>query len=131
MSSCSYFVEIKRTNRGGHMNRLCIFQLLAIVFVCCTLTTAQTNKSFSKESLSFDYPSDWTLTDDSNGDAQQLVLRKADSDVQITIFAHKGRTAPEKMPDAKKAFIDPYIAATSKQFVQMGAKPEQKPSESH
>jgi hypothetical protein len=105
--------------------------VLAIVLVCCTLTSAQTNKSFSKDSLSFDYPSDWILTDDSNSDAQQLILRKADSDVQITVFAHKGRTAPEKMADAKKAFIDPYIAATSKQFVQMGAKPEQAPAESH
>ena len=65
--------------------------------------------------------------DDTNEDAQQFTLTKANSDVQIRGFIHKGRVSPEKLPDAKKAFIDPYIAATAKQFVQMGAKPEQAP----
>jgi hypothetical protein len=50
--------------------------------------------------------------------------------VQISVFVHKGRITPEKLPDAKKAFIDPYITATSNQFVQMGAKPEQSPDSS-
>ena len=61
---------------------------------------------------------------------QQLTLTKADSDVQIRIFVHKGRISQEKLPDAKKAFIDPYVAATMKQFVAMGAKPEQVPDSS-
>ncbi len=50
--------------------------------------------------------------------------------MQIKIFVHKGRISQEKLPDAKKAFIDPYIAATAKQFVEMGAKPEQTPDTS-
>jgi hypothetical protein len=50
--------------------------------------------------------------------------------VLIGIFVHKGRISPEKMADAKKAFIDPYIAARGKQFVQMGAKPQQSPDTS-
>ena len=32
--------------------------------------------------------------------------------MQIRIVRHKGRITQEKLPDAKKAFIDPYIAAT-------------------
>jgi hypothetical protein len=103
-------------------------QLIAITFVCCLLTTAQTPaKNFAKDNLSFDYPDAWTLTDDSNGDAQQLTLSKANSDVQIRVFVHRGRIAADKFPDAKKGFIDPYVAATAKQFVAMGAKPEQTP----
>jgi len=108
-------------------------EIIAIVFVCCLLTTAQTPataKNFAKDNLSFDYPNGWTLTDDSNGDAQQLTLSRADSDVQIRVFVHRGRVTPEKLPDAKKAFIDPYLAATAKQFVAMGAKPEQTPDAS-
>jgi hypothetical protein len=50
--------------------------------------------------------------------------------VQIRIFVHKGRIPQEKFPDAKKAFIDPYVSATAKQFVAMGAKPEQTPETS-
>ena len=107
------------------MNR--IFTLAALVFVCCVLAAAQTPKNLTKDNLSFDYPEGWTLVDDSDGDAQQFTLTKANSDVQIRVFVHKGRIAQEKLADAKKAFIDPYVSATAKQFVQMGAKPEQTP----
>ena len=63
-------------------------------------------------------------------DAQQLTLARANNDVQIRVFVHKGQIAADKLADAKKAFIDPYIAATVKQFVAMGAKPEQSPDSS-
>lgn len=104
-----------------------ISKIVAILFVCCVVANAQASKNFAKDNLSFDYPDGWTLTDDTNADAQQFTLSKANSDVQIRGFVHRGRTSVEKLPDAKKAFIDPYIAATAKQFVQMGAKPEQTP----
>ncbi len=113
------------------MSRILQFTLVGIVF-CCVLATAQTpdSKNFSKDGLSFNYASSWQLSDDSDNDAQQLTLTKANSDVQIRVFVHKGRVTAEKLPDAKKAFIDPYIAATAKQFVAMGAKPEQVPDTS-
>ena len=113
------------------MSRILQLKLVGLVF-CCVLVTAQTpdSKNFSKDGLSFDYSSAWELTDDSNNDAQQLTLNKAKSDVQIRVFVHKGRITQEKLPDAKKAFIDPYIASTAKQFVAMGAKPEQVPETS-
>src|ERR1044071_10473337 len=102
--------------------------LLAIaVFV---IAFVQTPKTYTKDGLSFDYPADWNLQEGVNDDAQQLTLAKANSDVQISVFAHNGRITPEKLPDAKKAFIDPYIKATMNQFVQMGAKPEQSPDSS-
>jgi len=103
---------------------------LAIILITCLMAAAQTPNTVSKNGLSFNYPSDWTMRDDTSGDAQQFSLSKANSDVQITVFAHNGRIAAEKLPDAKKAFIDPYIAATEKQFVAMGAKPEQSPDTS-
>jgi len=113
------------------MSRIVQLKLVALVF-CCLLVTAQRpdSKNFSKDGLSFDYSGAWELTDDSNNDAQQLTLNKANSDVQIRVFVHKGRITQEKLPDAKKAFIDPYIASTAKQFVAMGAKPEQVPETS-
>ena len=109
------------------MTRKLNLKLVAIVFVCYLVAVGQTPKNLTKDNLSFDYPEGWTLADDSNDDAQQFTLTKANSDVQIRVFAHKGRVSQEKLPDAKKGFIDPYIAATAKQFVQMGAKPEQSP----
>lgn len=106
-------------------------KLAALVLcVCMIAMAAQTPKNFSKNNLSFDYPEGWTLSDDSNDDAQQFTLARPNSDVQIRIFVHKGRIAEEKFADAKKAFIDPYVAATAKQFVQMGATPKQSPDSS-
>ena len=105
-------------------------KLLAIILISCLMVAAQTPKNVTMNGLSFDYPSDWTMQDDSSADAQQFSLSKANSDVQIRVFVHKGRITAEKLPDAKKAFIDPYVAATEKQFVSMGANPQQSPDTS-
>ena len=112
------------------MSRTIIFKLLALTFACCVIANAQTSKTYSEGGLAFDYPTDWTLQDESSKDAQQFTLAKANSDVQVRVFVHRGRIADDKLPDAKKAFIDPYIASTVKQFVAMGAKPEQAPDTS-
>lgn len=103
------------------------FTLLAIA---CLIALVQTPKTFTKDGLSFDYPADWALQEAVNEDAQQLMLAKENSDVVISVFVHKGRITQDKLPDAKKAFIDPYIKATENQLVQMGAKPEQSPDTS-
>ena len=103
------------------------FLLLAITGL---IALAQTPKTYTKEGLSFDYPGDWVLQEGVNADAQQLTLGKANSDVQISVFVHKGHITQEQLPEAKKAFIDSYIKGTANQFVQMGAKPEESPDTS-
>jgi hypothetical protein len=105
-------------------------RLTLLAIICCVIALVQTPKTYTKNGLSFDYPADWTVQEGANPDAEQLALSKANSAVQISVFAHKGRISAEKLPDAKKAFIDPYINATANQFVQMGAKPEQSPDSS-
>lgn len=106
--------------------------VIVLLLACAVLTVAQTagNKSFEKNGLSFEYPDGWTLSDDSTGDAQQLNLSRADNDLAIGVFAHKGKITPEKFAEAKKAFIDPYVAARFKQILQMGVTPTQTPVES-
>jgi hypothetical protein len=100
--------------------------VLSVLSVSSVAQTADT-KNFNGNGLSFDYPNGWVLNDDTNSDAQQLTLARPNNDVQIRVFVHKGRISQEKFADAKKGFIDPYIASTVKQFVAMGAKPEQSP----
>ena len=111
-------------------NIFTIALLIVLTAVGVSAQKAGTDKQFVKDGLTFDYPAGWTLKDDSNGDAQNLTLARADSDVSVNVFVHRGKTAPEKLPEAKKAFIDPYIVARGKQFVSMGAKPEQAPDSS-
>jgi hypothetical protein len=93
-------------------------------------TTAADIQKFSQSGLSFDYPKGWTIQQVPNDDAQDLVLSRASNDVQIKVFVHKARITAEKLPGAKKAFIDPYITANVKQFEQMNARPNSSPDSS-
>jgi hypothetical protein len=100
----------------------------AILLFCCVSVESQTDiKQFNKDGLLFEYVPGWTLQDDSNADAQQIIFTRADSDAQIRVFVHRGRITPEKMAEARKSLINSYIDSTAKQFVSMGAKPEQSP----
>jgi hypothetical protein len=104
-----------------------IIKLFAIMLACGLSALAQTpgnTKHFAKDGLVFDYPDGWTIEDHSSTDAQQLTLVSPDSGAQIILFVHRGHTTAEKLPEAKKAFIDPYLDSTFKSFEQMGAKPE-------
>jgi len=87
-------------------------------------------KHFNKSGVTFDYPAGWSLEDLSDSDAQSLRLSRTDADLQLTVFVHRGRITAEKMADAKKAFIDPYVAAEAKQFEQLGAHIEKTPDTS-
>lgn len=112
------------------MNTRLLMRTFALLALTCAVAIAQTpgnNKLFAKDGLSLEYPAGWTMQDDSNGDAQQLTFARANNDAQIRVFVHRGRVAQDKLADAKKGFIDPYIASTGKQFVAMGAKPMQSP----
>jgi hypothetical protein len=89
-----------------------------------------TPQHLAKEGLSFDYPAGWTLSDESNSDAQQFSLGKPNSDAQLKVFVHRGKAeTPEKLAKAKTAFIDPYIKSINDTFVSFGGtKPESKPT---
>jgi hypothetical protein len=104
-----------------------IAQILFVIAIAAVAVVAQTgsDKQFVKEGLTFDYPAGWTLQDDSNKDGQNLTLARADLDISINVFVHRGRITPDKLPDAKKLIVDPYIDARMKQFIQSGATPKQ------
>jgi hypothetical protein len=112
------------------------FKLSLIVLLSCAIASAQTptptptpapadTQHFSKGGLVFDYANGWILKDISDDDAQQYTLERTNSDLLMRVFAHKGRVTQEKMPEAKKSFIEPYVKAISNQFRQMGATPSE------
>lgn len=100
-----------------------------LLFGCavCAAQTAGVN-TFSKDGLSFNYPAGWSIQDESNSDAQTIKLARSDADIQLTVFVHRGRISADKMVEAQKDFITPYVDATAKQFVDnMGAKVQRTP----
>jgi hypothetical protein len=107
------------------MKHTAILTCLAALLFAFAAPAQTGNKHFAKDGLSFDYPDGWTITDDSNGDAQQLTLGRSDSPAMIKFFVHRGKVnTPEKLAQAKSKIIEPYVAYTEKQFVSMGAKPQ-------
>jgi len=79
-------------------------------------------KQFTKDGLSFNYPSGWAFNDTSNPDAQQMTFGRTDSDAQITVFVFRAPlTSPEKIAEAKRVLVDKYVASTTKSFEQAGA----------
>ena len=102
--------------------------LLSLVTFCWVSVSAQTVtdvKHFAKDGLSFDYPAGWTLKDSSGSDFQVLELDGTDGDIKLTVSAHRGRITEEKMAEAHKQFIDPYLERYVSQFP--GAKVERTP----
>jgi len=97
-------------------------QLIALLLFCGLTVSAQTPgdaKAFSKDGLSFSYPSGWSFNDTSNADAQQLTFGRADSEAQITVFVFRTPiTSPEKIAEAKRVLVDKYVASTTKSFEQ-------------
>jgi len=92
-------------------------------------TPAADGKQLTKDGLSFNYPNGWTLVDESNADAQNFNIGRADSEAQMRVFVFRTPvTTPERLAEAKKVLIDPYVASTMRQFEQMGAKPQKSPA---
>ena len=92
-------------------------------------TPAADGKQLVKDGLSFNYPNGWTLVDQSNADAQSFNIGRADSEAQMRVFVFRTPvTTPERLAEAKKVLIDPYVASTMRQFEQMGAKPQKSPA---
>ena len=110
------------------LKRVLISGAAMLLFFVTAVSQGDT-KHFAKDGLAFDYANGWSVTDESTSDAQQLTLNHADSDAQIRVFVHRGKVdTAEKLAKAKAAFIDPYVKSVNDTFVQMGAKPESKPS---
>ncbi len=116
------------------MKSLRNYLLLVSLFLFCSLsawaqTPATDAKQFTKDGLTFSYPTGWELNDTSNADAQQLVVGRPNSEAQITVFVYRTPVStPERVAEARKVLVDPYVAQTTKSFQQAGAKPESAPA---
>ena len=64
--------------------------LLAVLLVSALSATAQTDsKQFTKEGLTFNYPSNWLFNDTSNADSQQFTLGRPNSEAQVRVFVFR------------------------------------------
>jgi TonB family protein len=79
--------------------------------------TAHEMKSFEKDGVSFNFPSDWMLTDKSDGQKQNLILMPRDASILIGITAYSDSISSWKEFQAvRREFTEPYIDSLAKSF---------------
>jgi len=83
-------------------------------------------KHFEKDGLSFDYPANWQLSDQSTGQMQFLELSQGDVIIRVRSPREWLKT-PDKEAHAKKLFQDQYVDNFATQFEQQGLKPLRSP----
>ena len=80
-------------------------------------------KHYDKDGLSFDYPANWQLSDQSTAQMQFLELTRGDIVLRIRSPREWLKT-PEKEAAARKLFQDQYVDGFAKQFEQGGMQPK-------
>jgi len=80
-------------------------------------------KHYDKDGLSFDYPANWQLSDQSTGQMQFIELTRGDLVLRVRSPREWLKT-PEKEATAKKLFQDQYVDGFAKQFEQQGMQPK-------
>ena len=80
-------------------------------------------KHFDKDGLSFDYPPNWQIADQSTGQMQFVELTQGDLTIRVRSPREWLKT-PEKEAHAKKIFQDDYVATFSGQLEQAGMQPK-------
>ena len=95
--------------------------LLSMIFAA--LAQDPNAKHYEKDGLSFDYPANWQLTDNSTGQMQFLELAKGDVVIRVRSPRESLKT-PDKEAHAKKIFQDQYVSNFVEQFQQSGMQPK-------
>lgn len=75
------------------------------------------SEHFSKDGLSFDYPSGWSLADKSGEAAQQLVLFIQGSTARVQVVVHRQPLQNwQQVRMAREAITTPYVKTLAQQF---------------
>jgi len=114
--------------RGGNMKllRTFIFAGLSLLLMVVAFAQGPAGKHFDKDGLSFDYPANWTITDQSTKQMQYLELAQGDVIIRVRSPREWLKT-PEKEAHAKKLFQDQYVDDFSAQVEQQGMHPKRSP----
>ena len=101
--------------------------LICVIFVALVAAVGLAQdpnvKHFEKDGLSFDYPANWQISDQSTGQMQFLELTQGDVTIRVRSPREWLKT-PDKEAHAKKLFQDQYVESFATQFEQQGMQPK-------
>src|SRR6185503_11040942 len=64
---------------------------------------------FSTDGISFDYPAGYSVSDESTTEAQQFIITRKGSSVELTIVALRRMVLPSELPTATESLTDPML----------------------
>ena len=97
---------------------LCIGMMISFLSVS---VCAQKSEHYAGDVISFDYPSGYSVADESTKEAQQLVITRQGSSVQLTIVAWQRLTLQNQLAAATESFKEPLL---KKVTLTLGPDPE-------
>ena len=83
--------------------------------------TAQVNQ-YSRDGLSFNYPLDWPVTDESNATAQNLSLDRSHKDAMIMIVVMRAQMNAQQFAEAQPKLTKAITTALATEIVNLGAQ---------
>ena len=102
--------------------RTLIFAGASLLLVVAALAQDPNVKHFAKDGLSFDYPANWSISDQSTQQMQYLEMAQGDVVIRVRSPREWLKT-PEKEAHAKKLFQDQYVDDFARQVEQAGMNP--------
>jgi len=113
-------------SRGGEMNFLRFLICVIFIALVAAIGLAQDPnvKHFEKDGLSFDYPANWQISDQSTGQMQYVqIARDGYAEIRIRTPREWLKT-PDKEAAAKKLIQDQYVDTFASQIQQAGMSPK-------
>src|SRR5919206_660738 len=89
---------------------LCVGMIISFLTVSVYAQSADPKPNhFAAEGISFNYPSDYSVTDQSSPEAQQFLITRKGSSVQLTIFIPLRLVTPSTYTVAVEAIAQPMV----------------------
>jgi len=104
--------------------RTLVLAAASLLLLVCAFAQDTAVKHFAKDGLSFDYPANWQLSDQSTGQMQYIqVARDGYAEIRVRVPREWLKT-PEKEAAAKKLIQDQYVDNFATQVEQAGLHPK-------
>ena len=95
----------------------------AILFLALpVLGTVNQARQFNRDGLSFTYPADWTLGDESDASAQTLNIGKGNDEAKIIIVVLRRELNANEMAQAQPVMTNAIVDAMSQEITKLGAQ---------
>ena len=104
-----------------------ILTLIALVLMFFAQTATGQVNQYARDGLSFSYPADWPLRDESDATAQTLSLDRGKDEATILILAIRQEMNPPELAEAQIEVTQAIVSALLQEFANAGAQPERSP----